>query len=123
MLYKHHNNIFIYGLLTLGMIACLTNQRSFDWMAVGTILSFTSQLVLLLYFAREDGHNYSELTLFVTVLTYSILLGVFMMSLSYYFAGDTFMFSKMDAMLYYKGSMRAYDVGFLENVKRMMRIK
>lgn len=123
MLYKHHNNIFIYGSLTLGMIACLTNQRSFDLMAVGTILSFISQLALLLYFSREDQRGYSELTLFVTVLTYSILLGTVLMSLSQYFDGDTFMFSKNDAMLYFKGSMRAYDVGFIENVKRIMRIK
>ena len=123
MLYKHHNNIFIYGLLTLGMIACLTNQRSFDLMAVGTILAFVSQMGLLLYFARDDGRSYSELTLFVTVLAYSIILGIFFMSLSMYYDGDTFMFSKNDAMLYFKGSMRANDVGFIENLKRIMRIK
>ena len=123
MLYKHHNNIFIYGLLSMGMIACLTNQRSFDLMAVGTILAFVSQIGLLLYFAREEERDYSELTLFVTVFTYSILLGVVFMSLSEYFEGDTFMMTKLDAMLYFKGSMRAYDVGFIENVKYVMRIK
>ena len=123
MLYKHNNNIFIYGLLSLSLIACLTNQRSFDLMAVGAILAFVSQMALLLYFARDEGRDYSELTLFVTVLTYSILLGIVFMSLSMYYDGDTFMFSKSDAMLYYKGSMRAYDDGFIENVKRIMRIK
>lgn len=117
MLYKHNNNIFIYGILSLGMIACLTNQRSFDVMAVGTILAFASQMGLLLYFAREDGHNYSELTLFVTVFTYSILLGIVFMSLSKYVDGDTFMLTKNDAMAYFKGSMRAHQVGFYENMK------
>lgn len=117
MLYKHHNNIFIYGLLSMGMIACLTNQRSFDMMAVGTILAFASQIGLLLYFAREEERDYSELTLFVTVLTYSILLGVVFMSLSKYFDSDTFMLTKNDAILYFKGSMRAHQVGFFENVK------
>ena len=121
MLYKHNNNIFIYGLLTLGMIACLTNQRSFDLMAVGTILAFVSQMVLLLYFAREDFRGYSELTLFVTVLTYSIVLGIVFMSISKFFDGDTFMLTKNDAMLYFRGSMRAYQVGFLENVKYITR--
>lgn len=121
MLYKHHNNIFIYGLLTMGMIACMTNQRSFDLMAVGTILAFVSQMVLLLYFAREDFRGYSELTLFVSVLTYSILLGVVLMSLSEYFEGDTFMMTKKDAMLYFRESMRAYQVGFLENMKYITR--
>ena len=122
MLYKHHNNIFIYGLLSMGMIACLTNQRSFDLMAVGTILSFASQMGLLLYFARGgDEQNYSELTLFVTVLTYNILLGTVLMSVSKYIDGDTFMFSKNDAMLYFKGSMRAHQVGFIENIKHITK--
>jgi len=117
MLYKHHNNILICGLLTMGIIASLTNQRSFDLMAVGTILAFISQIALLLHFARGDEQGYSELTLFVTVLIYSIFLGVIFMSLSVYFDGDSFMFSKNDAMLYYKGSTRAYKVGFFENVQ------
>ena len=123
MLYKHHNNIFIYGLLSMVIIACLTNQHSFDFMAMGTILAFVSQMALLLYFAREEVQGYSELTLFVTVLAYSILLGVVLMSLSQYYDGDTFMMTKMDAMLYFKGSMRAYDIGFIENVKRLTKIK
>ena len=107
----------------MGMIACLTNQRSFDMMAVGTILAFVSQMALLLYFARDKEQGYSELALFVIVLTYSILLGIIFMSLSEYFEGDTFMMSKNDAMLYFKGSMRAHVVGFVENVKHIMRIK
>lgn len=122
MLYKYHNNIFIYGLLTMGMIACLTYRHSFDLMAVGTILAFVSQLVLLVFFAREEERGYSELTLFVTVLTYSIMLGVIFMSLSVYFDGDTFMMTKFDAMLYFKVSMRAHHVGFLENVKYITKI-
>lgn len=123
MLYKHHNNIFIYGLLSMGVIACLTYQNSFDLMAVGTILAFVSQMALLLFFAQEEKRGYSEKTLFVTVLTYSILLGTVFMSLSEYFEGDTFMMTKFDAMAYFKGSMRAYDVGFIENVKHIMKIK
>ena len=123
MLYNHHNSIFIYGLLTMAIIACLINQSSFDLMAVGTILAFVSQIALLLYFSQEGEREYSELTLFVTVLTYSIMLGAVFMSLSEYFEGDTFMMTKKDAMLYFKGSMRAYDVGFIENVKHIMRIK
>ena len=62
MLYKHHNNIGIYGFLTMGIIACLTNQRSFDLMAVGTILAFVSQIGLLLYFAREEERDYSKVS-------------------------------------------------------------
>ena len=117
MLYRHHNNILIIGLLTMGIIACLTYQHSFDLMAVGTILAFVTQIAILLYFAREEERDYSELTLFMTVFIYSVLLGVVFMSLSEYFDGDTFMMTKNDAMLYFRGSMRAHQVGFFENVK------
>lgn len=120
MLYKWHNNIFIIGMLTISLIGIWTNQFSFDLMALGTVVAFVSQMSLLLFFAQNEGGRYAEKTLFVTVLTYSILLGVVFMSLSEYFEGDTFMLTKKDAMLYYKGSMRAHDVGFLENAKYLM---
>lgn len=105
----------------MGMMACLTNQRSFDLMAVGTILAFVSQMAILLYFVQEEERDYSELTLFVIVLTYSILLGVLFMSLSEYYEGDTFMMTKFDAMLYFKESMRAQKVGFFENVEYIIK--
>lgn len=123
MLYKHNTIIFIYGFLTMGLIACWNYKHSFDLMALGTMFAFVSQMSLLMFFVREEKKEYSDTTLFFTVFAYSLMLGVFFMTLSQHFAGDTFMLSKMDAMLYYKGSMRAYDVGFIENVKRLMRIK
>ena len=123
MLYKLHNNIFIIGLLTISLIGCWNYKHSLDLMALGTIFAFVSQMSLLMYFVREEKIEYRDTTLFFTVFAYSLMLGVFFMTLSQYFAGDTFMLSKADAMLYYKGSMRAYDVGFVENVKRIMSIK
>ena len=123
MLYKIHNDIFIIGLLTISLICCYTNQFAFDLMAVGTVGAFISQMALLLYFVRDERERYSEKTLFVTVLVYTILLGVVFMSLSVYFEGDTFMFTKSDALRYYNGSMRANDVGFFENAKYLMSKK
>lgn len=123
MLYKWHNNIFIIGLLTISLIGIWTHQFSFDLMAIGTMIAFVSQMALLIYFVRDENVRYAETTLLVTVLTYSILLGIVFMSLSEYFEGDTFMLTKKDAMLYYKGSMRANDVGFVENAKYLMSKK
>lgn len=123
MLYRWHYSIFIIGLLTISLIGIWTNQFSFDLMALGTMVAFISQMSLLLFFAQNEGGWFAEKTLFVTVLIYSILLGVVFMSLSEYFDGDTFMFSKKDAMAYYKGSMRANDVGFLENANYLMSKK
>jgi hypothetical protein len=123
MLYKWHNNIFIIGLLTISLVGVWTHQFSFDLMAIGTVVAFVSQMALLMYFVRDENVRYAETTLLVTVLTYSILLGIVFMSLSEYFEGDTFMLTKKDAMLYYKGSMRANDVGFIENAKYLMNKK
>ncbi len=85
-------------------------------MAAGCLLAFISQMSLLLYFAKENRTVYSEKTLFVVVFTYSLLLGIIFMAISYVYEGDTFMFNKNDAMLYYKNSVRAYDIGFLSNM-------
>ncbi len=115
MLYKLHNNIFICCLLTFSWMACMLYQR-FDLIAAGSLLAFVSQISLLLYFAKENDHVYSGKVLFFVVLFYSIILGTIFMLLSYFYDGDTFMFSKNDAMLYYKGSIRASDVGFLQNM-------
>ena len=123
MLYRWHHNIFIIGLLTISLIGIWTNQFSFDLMALGTVVAFVSQISLLLFFAQNEEGRFAEKTLFVTVLIYSILLGVVFMSLSEYFDGDTFMLTKKDAMLYYKGSMRANDVGFLENAAYIMKVR
>ena len=123
MLYKWLYNIFVIGLLTISLIGIWTNQFSFDLMALGTMVAFVSQMSLLLFFAQNEGGRFAEKTLFVIVLIYSILLGVVFMSLSEYFDGDTFMLTKKDAMLYYKGSMRANDVGFIENAAYIMKVR
>ncbi|MCR5573862.1 MAG: glycosyltransferase family 39 protein [Bacteroidaceae bacterium] len=92
-------------------------------MAIGTVTAFISQMALLMFFAKDDGRRYSEGTLFFVVLAYSLMLGTLFMTISEYFSGDTFMFSKADAMLYYEGSMRAHEVGFFENVSNIMQRK
>ncbi len=119
MLYKLHNNIFICYLITLGWMACMLYQQ-LDIMVAGSLLAFVSQLSLLLYFTKEKRNIYSEKVLFVIVFIYSILIGTVFMSLSYIVDNDTFMFTKVDAMIYYKESIKAYDVGFLQNFAHIM---
>ncbi len=121
MLYRLQINIFICSLLTFCGMACWLHQRSFDLMTVGTLLSFISQMSLLLYFAKENRNTYSSKVLFVVVFLYSLVLGIILMALSYYYDGDTFMFNKGDAILYYKDSIRAHNVGFIENMNFIMK--
>jgi len=115
MLQKLQNDIFIIALLVAGFIGCWLYVSAYDLMAIGTLVAFLSQMSLLLFFTKEDRGTYSGRTLFVVVLAYSLMLGTVFMAISYIYDGDTFMFSKSDAMLYYNESMRANDVGFWNN--------
>ena len=121
MLYKLQNNIFICCLIVFGLMACKLYNRAFDLMFGGSLLAFVSQIALLLYFAKENRSVYSEKTLFFVVFIYSLLLGTIFMTISYIYDGDTFLFSKADAMAYYKGSIKAHDVGFLQNMAIIMK--
>ena len=123
MLYKLQNNIFICCLLVFCAMACWLHQRSLDLMVAGSLVAFVSQMALMLYFSKLDRSSYSEKALFVVVLLYSLMLGTIFMAISYIYDGDTFMFNKSDALLYYKDSIRAYDVGLLPNLQFIMNLK
>lgn len=118
MLSKLHTYIFIVGLLAIGFMAVITYEKAIDLMTLIPVGAFVTQICLILFFSRDDIWNSfkkpSETTLFFTVLVYSLMLGTVYMWISYYYDGDTFMFSKTDAMAYYTESMRVADVGFLE---------
>ncbi len=117
MLYKIHNNIFIIGLLAYGIIGAMLINRSLSIMTLASFIAFITQVALTISFSRNEETDYSERVLFIVVLIYTISLGIFFMYISEYFEGDTFMLSKMDAMFYYKESMRAADAGIIEGTK------
>lgn len=114
MLYKLHTNIFIIGLLAYGFIAVAISNRAFSIMGLCFLVSFVTQMCLLLIFSQEKETHYSERTLFWTVLTYTVLLGTGFMLYSFYLDGDTFLFSKLDAMFYYKNSMKFAELGVVK---------
>ena len=108
-------------MLAFGFMACWLHQRSFDLMVAASLFAFISQIALLLFFAKENRTVYSEKTLSIVVFIYSILLGAILMGVSYIYDGDTFMFNKGDAILYYNDSIRADRVGFLQNMAFIMK--
>jgi len=120
MLYKLHTNFFIVGFLTIGFIFAMTYQRSFILMSAAPIVAFVTQMALLLYYSKDDYTDYSEQSLFYTVLIYTFLLEVFFMLISVYYDDDTFLFSKIDAMFYYKNSIQVIDLGLVKNISRII---
>lgn len=113
MLYKLHINILLVGLLTIGFIASMVIEKVFCLMTFAPLLAFITQVVLLLYFTKDEEKEYSETTLFSVVLSYTLLLGACFMLLSVYYDDDTFVFNKADAMFYYRESSKVNDLGLM----------
>lgn len=122
MLNRLHNNIFIVGMLVIVLLGALAVNRAFCLMSLGTLLAFTSQLGVLIFFSRGNVKAFSETMLFWTVLLYSVCIGALFMLISYFYEGDTFMFSKADAWFYYVNSMKTKTIGLFANFKRMMAL-
>lgn len=97
-------------------------DRSFSLMTLGVVICFVTQVGLLLYFSREDENTYSVKTLFCTVLIYTTLMGCLLMGISYFYDGDTFMFSKSDALWYYEHSMKFAELGPEKGIKYITQI-
>lgn len=121
MLYRLHTDILIIGILAYGFIAVAIAGRAFNLIGLCFAVAFITQMCLMIYFSREDGIRYSDKTLFTTVLIYTILLGSFFMLVSYYLDGDTFMLSKIDAMFYYKNSMKFANLGIIKGLEFICR--
>lgn len=122
MLFRLHTSILISCLLSIGLASVLVAERAYCLMTAGTIFALVTQMGLLMNFLQNEEDLFTEKTLFFTTLFYSFLLGNIFMAISYYYDGDTFMFSKNDAMFYLTNSMKVEDIGFLGNVKRITNI-
>lgn len=119
MLYKLNTNIFIVGGITFLALAVLVNNRAFCLMTLCTFFAFITQMCLLMCFSKDENAVYSSKILFFSTLIYTLFLGFVFMELSYYYEGDTFLFSKGDAMFYFRHSIKVNDIGLIENVKRL----
>lgn len=119
-MYKLHNNILIVGLLAIGFLTVIMSSRALCMMTIVTIFAFVTQLLLILNFAKDPKAKYSSQTLFWTVLIYSMIMGSLFMVVSYYYDGDTFLFSKRDALFYFNSGLRAVDFGYLNNARSII---
>jgi hypothetical protein len=97
-------------------MAAMIAGRVLNMMAIGFVVSFVTQMALMIYFSHEDEVDYSDNRLFWTVLIYSIMLGTVFMFISYYYEGDSFVLCKMDAFWYYKHSMKAANLGLVKGI-------
>ena len=97
-------------------MSTLVAERAFCVMTLAPLIAFITQMALIIYFSQENQTDYSEKALCITVLIYQILLGTVFMLISYYYDGDTFLFSKVDAMFYFRESMKASGMGLFKGI-------
>ncbi len=97
-------------------MAVIAKEKSMSVITLGALVAFISQMSLLLHFSKEDYNDYSEKTLFGIVLLYDSILAIIFMLISEYYEGDTFMFSKKDAMLYYEESMQVAEANLFDGL-------
>ena len=90
-------------------------------MSLVPLVAFITYMGLLLLFSQEEKADYSERTLIYTVFLYTLLLGLFFIIISEYYDGDNFLFSKIDAMYYYKHSMKVKELGLIGNFIRIVK--
>ena len=121
MLLKLHTNIFVISFLTCCFIALVMNARSFCIMSLAPLVAYVTQMGLLLYFSQEKKADYSERALVYTVFIYTFLLGIFFIIISEYYDGDSFLFSKADAMYYFKHSIKVRELGLVGNLIRIVK--
>ena len=119
-MHSFHTNILIVGLLALGFMSALVAERALTVMTIVPLVAFITQMILLINFSRDIGTDYSDKTLFYTVLIYTFIMGVFFMLVSEYYDGDHFLFNKYDAMFYYKISMQAANAGIIGGVQYLL---
>lgn len=105
----------------MGFLAVMMANRAFCAITVVTVLAFTSQLSLLLWFSHEDKNNtYSDKSLFFIVLLYGFLMGSLIIVLSNYYDGEKFLLSDPDAALYYREGIKSTNTGFVDHAKRIL---
>lgn len=121
MLTKLHSNLLIVGVMAYLCVAYAMPGRALTLVSVASLGAYVTQLAMLLYFTRTATRPYSAPLLFGLTLGYTMLAGILFMELSWYYEGDTFMFSKSDAFFYYAESTKAASMGLADGARYLMQ--
>lgn len=116
MLQDYHKKIILLGLLIISTIIILQFNISFNWATGVSVLSFVSFITILYRSIGYEDNYYTSTRVFFTVTIYSIVMVALYWWLSWYIEGDTYIFSKVDAIFYERISMRLKDMSYTEGL-------
>ena len=108
--------------LTSYVIIFLYWLNSVNFYNVLNVTTFLSYVYLLWICVDKDEEYFSNRRLWLTIFVYSIVFVSLYLLLSYYYNGNTFLFSYQDAKMYERYSFRMKDMGFTDAVSYISKI-
>lgn len=115
MLGKMIRAYFVIGLTTY-VIIFLYWLNSINLYNILNMTTFLTYAYLLWIGVNKEDDYFTNRRLWFTVFIYSLVFVSLYLLLSYYYSGDTFLFSYRDAKEYERLSFRMKDLGFIEAV-------
>lgn len=116
ILIDYHRKIILLGILLISLIAITLLNVGFNWVSCVSIVSFISFITILYRNLNYEEDYYTSSRLFLTVTIYSLIMVALYWWLSWYIDGDTYLFSKKDALLYERVSMKIKDWSYAEGL-------
>lgn len=108
--------------ITLYLIIFLYWLNSVNYYNVLNVTTFLSYAYLLWICVNKDEDFFSSRRLWLTVFIYSAIFVTLYLLLSYFYEGNTFLFSNVDARKYERYSFRMKDMEFVKAIRYISRI-
>ena len=116
MLISFYNRVIIYSVFIFLFSFLLCLNTSFNYSSGVSVITFFSYIFIIYGSLNKDESYYSSCRLLLTVFIYTLLILCLFWTISLMYDGDTYLFTKTDAFLYERISMRAIQMPFLESV-------
>ncbi len=112
-----HKNILLLGLLLYSCVTIIQFNTAFNWATCVSVIAFISYMILLYQCIDYENDYYATKRLFFTVTIYSFIMVLLFWWLSWYIDGDTYIFSKSDALLYERVCLKLKDLPYTDGFK------
>ena len=119
MLLKQINRSYLTIGILLYILFSISNIVNTDFIAIHIVSAFTFLIYgIVIYKSSQQSNSFFKYkNLAIIVFCISIIEVIIFQLLSYYIEGDTFVFSKTDAIGYYVGAMKMAQMSFGDGVR------
>ena len=112
---KITRSYFVMGLILYPIILFYWLD-SFNYYNLLNIASWLTYAYLLWSCVNKDESYFTPRRLTLTVLVYTSIFVMLYLQMSFYYTGNIFLFSELDARVYYALASRMKDMGFVDAI-------